>query len=467
MSMFARFRNIFSTKMRTTHSELYAFLPAAIELEQTPSSKAGRAIIWVIVFLFLIALLWATFGKIDIVAVAQGKVVPTEAVKQIQSLETARIKVIHVREGQRVQQGQVLIELDAQLAKAELKALNVELEGARQNLQRLRALSDFLSLGDPASGPEKIGDSLEVQQHSALQQAQLEQEISEVFARLASFENERIKLRAEQAMVQAEIVKKQQVLPVLRERVDALDTLRKKSYGSKLQYLELKQKLIEQQQDLAVQQVRFTQLIQSEESVSAQQALYLADKNKQTFAERNTLQVQYDALTQQVIKAEQRLQHFTLIAPMDGEVQQLAVHTVGGVVQSAQTLMLIVPSDSSLEVEAMILNKDIGFVQEGQKAVIKVDTFNFTKYGLIEAELASISDDAISRTAQGAQAEGDGLVYSARVKLSSDRLFVEGREVRLSPGMSVTAEIKTGQRRLIEFFLSPLLRYKQESLGER
>ena len=158
--------------------------------------------------------------------------------------------------------------------------------------------------------------------------------------------------------------------------------------------------------------------------------------------------------------AEQRLQHYILTTPITGQVQQLATTTIDGVVQSAQPLMQIVPSDSALEVEAMILNKDIGFVQEGQKAEVKIDTFNFTKYGLIDAQISSISDDAIND-------EQLGLVYSARVKLNTDNLTVEGREVRLSPGMSVTTEVKTGQRRLIEFFLSPLLRYKQESLGER
>lgn len=463
-------------------ADLKAFLPAAIEVEQTPSSCAGRLIIWLIMFLFVVAVCWAWFGKVDIVAVAQGKVIPTESVKQIQSLETARIKAIRVKEGQLVEQGQVLIELDAQLAKAEYESLKAELAGVRQNLQRLERLSEFLSLSDlspesikPRSDPvvEEFPhplstQPLSTQPLSTQQHAQLLQEKSEVAAQLANFQNERIKLQIEQSMTQGEIKKKQRVIPVIQERVDALDTLLKKSYGSKLQYLELKQELIEQQQDLAVQQARLNQLKQSEQSISTQQTLYLAEKRKQTLAEQNALQVQSDALFQQVTKAEQRLTHYTLIAPITGQVQQLATTTIDGVVQSAQLLMHIVPRDSALEVEAMIQNKDIGFVQEGQKAVVKVDTFNFTKYGLIDAQISSISDDAISKDASSArQNESQGLVYNARVTLNQDKLLIDGREVRLSPGMSVTTEIKTGQRRLIEFFLSPLLRYKQESLGER
>lgn len=439
-------------------ADLNAFLPAAIEVERAPSSGVGRSIIWFIIILFTVAVFWACFGKVDIVAIAEGKVIPTESVKHIQSLETARIKAIHVKEGQTVEMGQVLIELDSQLAIAEYESLNAELKGVKTNLQRLAALSNFLSaLGTDAISPALT--TLHPQQYT-----QLLQEQSEVTAQLAGFQNERVKLRAEQDMAQAEISKKQQVIPVLKERVDALDILRMKSYVSKLQFLELKQELIEAQQDLAIQKARLKKIQQSERGIDAQQALYLADKRKQTFAEQNGLRVQYEALNQRVKKAAQRLKHFILTAPVTGQVQQLVTTTIDGVVQSAQPLMQIVPSDSTLEVEAAILNKDIGFVHEGQEARVKVDTFNFTKYGLIDAQIVSISDDAISNKEQG---EHLGMVYSARVKLSQDHLLIEGREVRLSPGMSVTTEIKTGQRRLIEFFLSPLLRYQQESLRER
>jgi len=141
-------------------------------------------------------------------------------------------------------------------------------------------------------------------------------------------------------------------------------------------------------------------------------------------------------------------------------VQQLAIHTVGGVVTPAQELMKVVPEQAVVEVEALVQNKDIGFIHEGQIAEVKVDTFNFTKYGIIDAEVTSISQDAIAD-------ENLGWVFHMRVKLSKDHVDVENKSVRLSPGMSVTAEIKTGKRRLIEFFLSPLLRYKQESIRER
>jgi len=452
---------------------IYEFLPAAIEVESTPSSKAGRLIIWLIVLLFVIAVIWALVGKIDIVAVAQGKVIPSERVKQIQPLESARIKVIHVKEGQSVTAGESLITLDSALVQTDLNRLTSELVDSQQNLARLLVLNRWLDnlkgdlkaseVQEDLKGAEPVtlaSLNLTPSDLNSDQQRLLVQEQSEISSQLKALKHEHNKLSAEAQMVQAEINKQQQVVPVLAERVDALDTLQKKSYGSKLQFLEIKQELIEAQQDLAVQQARMMQLDVSVQGVETQKALYLSEKRKQTLMQWSELKTRSKSLAQEVSKTEQRLQHYDLRAPINGQVQQLAVHTINGVVSPAQALMLIVPQDGELQVEVMLRNKDIGFVEEGQTVEVKVDTFNFTKYGFIDGELTSISDDAI-------QDENLGLVYSARVKLKQDGLTVNERFVRLSPGMSVTAEVKTGTRRLIEFFLSPLLRYKQESLGER
>jgi hemolysin D len=174
-----------------------------------------------------------------------------------------------------------------------------------------------------------------------------------------------------------------------------------------------------------------------------------------------------------------------LRAPIDGTVQQLAVHTLGGVVTPAQQLMVIVPKESHLEVEAMVSNRDIGFVQAGQSAEIKIDTFDFTRYGLLQGKVLNVSQDAIVRDKPAApdktppstptsgalattsEPQGQELVYAARVSLDRTQMQVEDKLVNLTPGMAVTVEIKTNQRRLIEFLLSPLLRYKRESLRER
>ena len=448
------FFNFLHKDQSVTHQQLYQFLPAAIEVEHTPASPAGRAIIWAIVILFTIACIWAYFGKIDIVAVAKGKVIPSEHIKHIQPLEAGKVKDIHVREGEYVRKGEALITLDATQTQADVDRLENEIDELAMNIERLSLFEGWLNL----MGSESA--TLPPLNLNASHRKLLGQQKAELNSKLASLDVEKQKLTAEKQMVEAEATKKQRVIPVLAERVDALEQLHRKDYGSKLPYLELKQELIEQEQDLEVQQARSQQLDSSILAIEKQTQSLLAEQQLTSLSQKQEFELRLAGLKQELIKARQRNQQQQIVSPIDGQVQQLAVHTIGGVVTPAQALMVIVPNQSQMEVDVMILNKDIGFVQEGQQAEVKVDTFNFTKYGLIDAEIKSISDDAI-------QDENLGLAYAARITLAKQELVVEGREVKLSPGMSVTAEVKTGKRRLIEYFLSPLLRYKQESLGER
>ena len=234
------------------------------------------------------------------------------------------------------------------------------------------------------------------------------------------------------------------------------------------------------QQDLLLQQSRLRE-------ADAAIALLKETKDKTAAEYRRAT---YDALAkaeqktagvaQEVIKAERRTKLQRLAAPVDGVVQQLAIHTVGGVVTPAQSLAVVVPSESQLEIEAMLSNRDIGFVHPGQKAEIKVDTFNFTRYGLLHGDVLSMSTDAITRDrSQGAndrasgaaqsssEPRGQELEYAARISLDRTSMQVEDKLVKLGPGMAVTVEIKTGTRRIISYLLSPLARYKQESLRER
>ena len=187
------------------------------------------------------------------------------------------------------------------------------------------------------------------------------------------------------------------------------------------------------------------------------------------------------SLSEELAKAEQQIGLQRLTAPVDGTVQQLAVHTVGGVVTPAQALLVVVPSDSQFEIEAMVSNRDIGFVRSGQEAEIKVDTFNFTRYGLLHGQVLSISQDAVIRDRQQDRAsnrglgtqndtsgpKGQELNYSARISLDRSKMQTDDQMVKLSPGMAVTVEIKTGSRMILSYLLSPLLRYRQETMRER
>ncbi|WP_020407383.1 HlyD family type I secretion periplasmic adaptor subunit [Hahella ganghwensis] len=442
--------------------EIYEFLPAAVEIEQTPASPVGRAIIWAILLLFTIGVVWAIFGKIDIVATAQGKVIPSERVKVIQPLETASIAQIHVRDGQFVHAGDPLITLDTTTTEADVRRLTQEWAETAAQKARLEAFGHWFEQQGQGNidVPVLTTEDPSLQPLLVKQQNLLFQQVAEFNAKLSSLQQETARLEAESQMTRAEIIKNTRMNEVLMERVSAYDIMQSKKLGSRVQYLEIKQDQIEVEQDIAVQQARLKQLEASIAANQAQQQSLRHEQYKTTLLELQQVSTQEASLREEKTKAEQRSKQYHLTAPLDGTVQQLAVHTVGGVVTPAQELMLIVPEQSEMEVEAMVLNKDIGFVQEGQPAEVKIDTFNFTKYGVIDAELIDLSGDAI-------QDEQLGLVYKARLKLKQDGLTVESKYVRLSPGMSVMAEVKTGQRRIIEFFLAPLLRYKEESLGER
>jgi hemolysin D len=227
-----------------------------------------------------------------------------------------------------------------------------------------------------------------------------------------------------------------------------------------MDYLQFEEQRIDKAQELAGQKKKLAQ---------DQAALSEAEKTYQAFvsefqqskqAELSATEMKAISLAQEVVKSGQRTELQRLVSPIDGVVQQLAIHTVGGVVTPAQQLMVVVPQDHPVEVEAQVENKDVGFVKEGQAVEIKVEAFPFTLYGTIPGKVLSVSDDA-------APIEKVGLVYPARVSLDRTTIQVEGRQVKLSPGMAVTVEIKTGARRLIEFFLSPLLKSVQETARER
>jgi len=364
----------FSVARERRAQEELAFLPAALEIVETPPSPIGRAIGTTIIALFCVALIWATFGHVDIVASASGKVVPSGRVKLIQPFETGVVRAIHVRDGQSVKAGEVLIELDPSITAAE--------------------------------------------------QAQKE---------------------AERDTIAAVIDKLEAAEPIIAQRVAIWKILTDQRLGSKLTYLETLQLLTENHKDTAIQKSRLVEANAAVEAITA------------------------------------RMKRQILTAPVDGVVQQLAVHTVGGVVTPAQQLAVVVPSDVVLEVEAMVPNRDIGFVHVGQDVQIKIDAFNFTRYGLLHGRVLSVSQDAIVRdvppdktkdNTPGAESissepKGQELNYAVRVSLDVTRIQIDDALANLSPGMAVTAEIKTGSRSAISYLLSPLVRHVHDSMHER
>jgi hemolysin D len=454
-----------------------AFLPAALEIVETPPSPIGRAIAVTIIAVFCVALAWACLGTVDIVAMAPGKIIPSGRSKVIQPFETGVVRAIHVQDGQRVKAGDVLIELDPTMSGAELGHLKSDLISAQLDAARLRAA--IAGHDDPlADFKPPVGASPDLIQ---MHRRYLISQTAEQNAKLAAIDRQVAQKEAERATVDATITKLDATIPLLQERVDVRKQLYQKELGSKLLYLTELQDLVGQQQDLLVQKSKSRETDAAIAALVETRTKTAAEYQRSLFDDLAKAEQKAAGLVQDVVKADQRtnLQHLT--APVDGVVQQLAVHTVGGVVTPAQALMTIVPLESHLEIEAMVSNRDIGFIEAGQEAAIKVDTFNFTRYGLLNGKVLSVSHDAITREkpqdkqsdnfqsseSSSSEPKGQELIYAARVSLDRAQMQVEDKLVNLSPGMAVTVEIKTGSRRIVSYLLSPLVRYSHESLRER
>jgi hemolysin D len=454
-----------------------AFLPAALEIVETPPSPIGRAIGATIVGFFSLALAWACLGTIDIVATAPGKIIPTGRSKVVQPFEIGVVRAIHVHDGQSVRQGDALIELDPTMSGAEREHLQSDLIAAQLDVARLRAaLADG---ADPLAEfrPPAEADPAVV----AMQRQFLLTQTAEERAKLAALDSQKTQKEAERATAAAAIGKIEALIPLLQQQVDMRKTLFEHETGSRLLYLQTVQQLVEQQQELNIQKSHYREADAAVDAITETWAQTAAEYRRALFDDLGKAEPKAAGLAQDLIKAEQRTRLQLFTAPVDGIVQQLAVHTVGGVVTPAQPLVVVVPIDSHLEIEASVSNRDIGFVEAGQEAEIKIATFNFTRYGLLHGRVLTVSQDAVGRddpqdqtpdkTQRGEDAQrtprNEEPVYAARVSLDRTQMQVENKLVNLSPGMAVTVEIKTGSRTIISYLLSPLRKYRQDSLRER
>ena len=452
-------------------------MPAALEIVETPPSPIGRTIGATIILLFCAALAWAWWGTIDIVASATGKIVPSGRTKVIQPFETGVVRSIRVQDGQSVKAGDVLIELDPTVNAAERDHLHNDLLAEQLNIARLRAAF--------AGGDDRVADFTPPADADPVlistQRQLLLSQVNEHRAKIAALARQQAQKEAEQATTAATIHKLETMIPAIQQRVDIRKTLMDKELGSKITYLEVLQLLVEQQGELSVQKSHLHEVDAAVAAIRETRGQAVAEYGHTLSDELAKAEQKANGLTQDLIKAEQKTRLQLLTAPVDGVVQQLAIHTVGGVVTPAQSLLVVVPSDSRLEIEAMVSNRDIGFVRPGQEAEIKIDTFNFTRYGLLHGQVLSVSQDAVIRDRKEdrsddrglgtqndtSEPKGQELNYSARISLDRTQMQIDDRTVNLSPGMAVTVEIKTGSRTMLSYLLSPLLRYRQEALRER
>jgi hemolysin D len=293
-----------------------------------------------------------------------------------------------------------------------------------------------------------------------IQQTRVKKTFAEFQASVSSSAYDQRRKAAELAATKSGIEQLTATIPLVTEQAESVKKLVDENMAARTQWLDLERERIEQVKEREIQRNELHMIQAGIESIKQNRAVYIAQFESEYLTKLFEFELRTAALGKELIKAKQRntLQHLT--TPVDGVVQQLAVHTIGGVVTPAQAVMVIVPEDQTLLAQAWVENKDIGFVNEAQSAEIKVDAFPFTKYGTIDGNIVNLSKDAVPN-------ENLGPVYVAQVSLQESSILVEGKEVSLTPGMAITVEVRTGERRLIEFLLGPLLRGFKESARER
>lgn len=379
--------------------------------------------------------------------ISPSPIIISERVKLIQPTELASVRAIHVREGAFVRKGDVLVELDGTNAEAEDQQVRAELLAAEREISWLEAYLSALD-AKPAKYPLIHDAKL------------LREAVTEYQKRNAALAQSMSGKRAELEALQQNIFKLEQTTPLLEKRADSLRELAERKLVSEHQWLEIQSQLISSRQDLAIARNQKTAVMAEFEKLRIESERTQSEYRKDALERLKSTTQKRAALEHDQSRTRQRRSLQQLRAPVDGVVQQLTLHTVGGVVQPAEKLMVIVPLDTLIEVEVQVMNKDIGFVRNGQQAVVKVDAFPYTRFGTVDGTILSVSRDAV-------QDEQLGWVFPARIRLRSNALRVDHASYPLSNSMSVVAEVHTGQQTLMEYLLIPVLGRLGESMRER
>ena len=431
-------------------------------LQDTPPAPLARMVLLSLVALVFCLLLWAAFGRLDIVAVAQGKLVPQTYLKIVQPAEQGIVKEILVREGEQVKQGQVLMRMDATVSGADRDTLVAELHRHRLALRRIDA--------------ELSGAPLTRQAESGTLFAEiLAQYHANRLAYLSALAEQRSVLeKANQDMAGAREVetKLRQVLPHYRRQEQAYDKLSQDGFASRIMAADKQRERIEKEQDLRSQQFAIRSAQAAMRQAQYRVAQITADYRRQLQTERVETTGRLNKIEQEITKQQYREKLMERRAPQDGVVKDLATHTVGTVTSPGTVLLTLVPKAEPLQAEVWIANEDIGFVHPRQQVKLKLGAFAFQKYGVMQGVVEQVGADS-SDTA-GPERHVDStlktntrLAYKARIALRSQRLLADGRSYLLSPGMQVTAEIHLGRRSVLEYLLSPIRGAFHDAARER
>jgi hemolysin D len=458
------------------------FLPAALEILETPASPIRLALIILICAFVSAALVWSYFSRIDILAVAQGKLQPTGRVKVIQPLDTSRVLATKVENGSHVHVGDVLVELDPSEAEADVAGSEASLasyraEALRRRATILAAQSEHILTHSNIVWPDDVPATIRDREDHVFTA-----DLAQLSAQLESQSAQAEQKRAEHRRLEAMIMSQGDLIDTLQERVAMRTKLIDLNAGSKANLLDSLSELQTQKTTLAQQKGQLVETEANLDVISREM-----QRIKETFIAENAQKAaeaerQSADLAQKLVKAKVKLGNTTLRSPIDGTVQASALTTVGQIVASGEQLMRIVPEGETLEIMCYLQNRDIGFVKTGQSAVVKVESFPFTRYGTIQATVKEVARDAIPQpdadlqekdstqparsTPNGAQ-RTQNLVFPVTLALDQTSINVDGTNVPLGAGMAVTVEIRTGSRRILEYLFSPLTQIASEAMKER
>jgi len=425
------------------------FRPHLSEIEETPVSPLGRKILWAIVIFMLIATVWMFLGKTDVVVSARANVVPVGNVKILQALSSGVIKNIYVKEGEAVKKDQLLMEIDPSVEKSNIQAKKKNAQILSLEIAKLQASIEGMEFIPPSNADPSIVAMMSGMQLSERQNIQTQK--NEIDAQMMQINDQisALQIDIENARKTLRMGKEQE-----RRMRKVLDIIAKNDYY-KLQRenLSYQHEIDRKMQEISTLRSKLNELRYQKEGISSGYKSKLYQMLSQKRSQLAELKAQIDA----VAFKEQKQQ---IKAPMDAVVSKVSFNTLGGVVQPAQELVRLIPKDAPMEFKAIVENKDIGFIKTGMPVAIKIDTYDYQKYGLFEGNVSKISPNAI-------EDKKLGLVYEVYIKPKNKYLMVDGQKRYLIPGMSATAELKVAQRRIIEFFVYPLIKYYKEGISVR
>ena len=431
------------------------FLPAALEVIERPVSPTGRLTAWALLVGLLLTIAWLSLGRIDIVASASGRIVPTGSVKLVQAATSGIVRGIYVRDGDMVRRGQPLIDLDPTMSGAEEEQATRALQAAQLDVARNQAIADAIAGRGMHFAPPPGTDPLVAETQRRLIEAQVNSTMASISGLAAATS---ASLSEAQGAGQ-QIRKYDDTLPIIDRELRNLDELDRYGLIPRQRLFEMRRQRRSELGDRDVAVAQRSRALSDAEKFGQQRTQARAEALRQALADLAKAQSDAALRSEEVTKARQKSRLQRLSAPVDGTIQQLSVHTVGGVVEPVKPIMIVVPQDS-LVVDAKILNRDVGFVRLGQDAVVKLEAFPFTQYGTVPGRILSISPDAVDDRKLGP-------IYMARIELLRSAIQADGREIALSPGMSATVDIKTGQRSILQFLVSPIDRARAEAARER